>query len=283
MRTFDFSLKPMVDEAGQVALLIAEGRDITERKRAEEQARRVQNELTHVARVSMMGEMAAGLAHELNQPLAAITNYTHGCIRRLQSGHGSAQELVPTLEKVALQAERAGEIIRRLRTLVRREEPHRSMVHVDELVREIAGFVEAEGRQHDAMVRFELAEDLRPVVADRIQIQQVILNLVRNGCEAMDETDKSARQLTVSAVPASADEVQVSVRDTGQAIAKEKLDRIVEPFFTTKPGGLGMGLAISRSIVEAHGGRLSAELNPECGTTVAFTLPTAKEGTDDEV
>jgi len=251
-------------------------REITERRRAEQAVREFQAELAHVTRMSTMGEMASGLAHELNQPLAAIVNFTQGCIRRMRSGAPVSLEMLGAMEQVAAQATRAGDIIRRLRTFVKKQGPQRSTERLNELVSEVAGFAEVEARQRGVLIRVEQEPALPPVLADKIQIQQVVLNLVRNGLEAM-ETVHGDRVLVLRTAQRDADMVQVCVTDCGRGLPPGDADQIFQPFFTTKSHGLGMGLSISRSIIEAHGGRLWAEPTQECGATFVFTLPVTKE------
>lgn len=248
--------------------------DITERRQAEEQARRHQSELAHVARLNTMGEMASMLAHELNQPLAAIVNYTQGCVRRLRSGVGDPSDLCAVMDEVRGQAERAGEIIRRLRRFVSKGEPRTAEADINNLVREVAGLADPEARQNGVEICLELAEGLGTVQVDAIQIQQVILNLVRNGIDAMSGAGLDKRVLHIRTSPAeTGDEIEVAVSDSGIGIPPEIAEEIFSPFFTTKTKGMGVGLSFSRSLIEAHGGRLSMTPNPERGVTFRFTLP----------
>ncbi len=238
----------------------------------ENDGRRHLAELAHVARLSTLGEMASGFAHELNQPLTGILTHAQGCLHRLRRGACAPEQLTEALERVAAQAERAGAVIRRLRHFVRRREPHRSTLDLNELVREVLGLADNEVRRCEARVRLELDEELPPVLADRIQIEQVLLNLVRNALEAMDDVPAAARALTIRARVAGA-EVEVAVRDTGPGLAPGAVPLLFTPFFTTKPHGMGLGLSISRSIVEAHEGRLEARPGDGPGATFCFTLP----------
>jgi len=253
-------------------------RDITDRKRAEEEAQRHLAELAHVARLGTMGEMASALSHELSQPLEAIAAYTQGCVRRLRSAQCDPHETVDAMEQVNKQAQRAGQIIRRLRSFVRRSEPHRSTVDINELVREAVALDETDFRQADTFLRFELTQDLPLLQADPIEIEQVVLNLLRNGIEAMSTIEPSRRRLTLRTSWLGDEQIEVAVADTGDGLPPTLQDRVFEPFVTTKPGGMGMGLSISRSIVELHGGRLWATPNPEGGTTFHFWLPIAGPG-----
>ncbi len=247
--------------------------DITKRKHAEEMASRQQANLAHVSRLGMVGEMAAGLAHELNQPLAAIANYTRACARRIKSGEYESRDLLEDVENAADQAERAGNIIRRLRSFIRKGEQQRNSEVLSDVIQEILALSEPELRRRQIHYRMECEPSLPRINIDRVQVQQVILNLLRNGWEAMEGTGR--RELVVRAIRRDASTVAVGVRDTGTGIAEDILDGIFEPFFTTKKEGMGMGLAISRSLVEMHQGEIWAESNPSRGSVVWFTLPAA--------
>jgi two-component system sensor kinase FixL len=252
--------------------VVVNSRDVTARKRIEAEARQHQEELSYLARLSTMGEMAAGLAHELNQPLAAITNYAKGCARRITGGAGQPAEIVPALDKIAAQAMRAGDIIRRLRSLLRKGEVRRELVDVNELVREVAHFLNAEVREHAVRLQLDLAPELPQICVDTIQVEQVLVNLVRNGLEALAGVAGRARELLLQTTGTD-DTLEVAVSDNGAGLPAEIAEKMFDPLFSTKSGSLGMGLSISRSIVEAHGGRLWATANPAGGTTFRFTLP----------
>ncbi len=252
-------------------------RDITERKRTEELARKRQQELAHVTRLSTVGEMAAGLAHEINQPLFAITNYAEGCLRKLHSGALASEDLVSALQQIAEQGQRAGEIIRRLRRFVRSGEPKWEIMFVNDLVEQVRRFVEGDAHAHGVHIDVHLTGEPRVVEVDSIQMQQVLVNLVRNGIEAMPDAASGSRVLTIRTLPTKDETVEVTVSDTGQGISTDTAEEIFDPFFSTKSGGLGMGLSISRTIVEAHGGRVWATPNPDRGTTFHLTLPFAKD------
>ncbi len=253
-----------------VALIVCE--DITARKRAEEAAHQHATELAHVARLSTMGEMAAGLAHEINQPLAAIVNYTRGAQRRLRAGTMQTPALLAALEEISALGLRAGGIIRRMRDFVRKQTPIYEWIDLNTLVRDIGSLTEPEARQHAVIITYDLAPDVPPVRADRIQIEQVVLNLMRNAIEAMERTDVGEKALTVTTRAPAVNAVEVAISDTGVGLTPEQLEGAFEPFFTTKPHGLGLGLGISRSIVEAHGGRLWATAAVPHGTTFRFRL-----------
>jgi C4-dicarboxylate-specific signal transduction histidine kinase len=246
--------------------------EVTERKRAEEQARQHQAELTHVLRLSTMGEMAAGLAHEINQPLAAIVNYAQGSSRRLRNNANEVSAVLPVIDDIAAEALRAGEIIRRLRSLVRKETPKQDWIDLPEVAEEILRLVQPDTMQHGIAVQLEAEPQLPCVHGDRIQIEQVILNLLRNAIDAMAEVE-GERILQVRIVRVGDTAVELAVRDSGHGMAPRVAERVFDPFFSTKPGGLGMGLSISRTIIEVHQGRLWVAPNPDAGVTFRLTLP----------
>ena len=261
------------DADNNVRFIVCTGIDISEQRLAEEEARQHQNDLVHVSRLSTMGEMAAGLAHELNQPLAAIVSYTQGCVRRIANG-SPPNDVLEAMKQVTIQAQRAGEIIKHLRSFVSKGEPQRSTTHANEMVREILNMAKIDIRKYGATIRLRLSETLPTVHADLIQIEQVILNLVRNGLEAMAANDPAQREMAIRTFINSNGMVQVSVTDSGEGFAADfDPEQVFQAFFTTKKEGMGMGLAISRTIIEAHGGRLWAERNPDRGATFHFTLP----------
>jgi PAS domain S-box-containing protein len=267
--------RPEVDEKTGVLRVYGAAQDVTERKLAEEEARSRESELAHVLRLGTMGEMAAGLAHEINQPLSAIVSYARGCTRRLRANVADASTLLEPIEQIASQAMRANEIVQRLLLFVRKQKPARARAAIGELVQEVGHLLAGEARKHGVKLRMDLASDLPEVEVDRIQIEQVILNLVRNGLEATPP-GLAEPELTVRT---ELDEgfVAVAVTDQGEGLSVEQIDRVFEPFFTTKGTGLGMGLAISRSIVRGHGGRITASPNEGRGATFRFTLPVAAE------
>lgn len=251
-------------------------RDISQKLAAQERIRLLREEFARASRLSTLGEITAGLAHELNQPLTAIVNYAHGCSRRLRNRAVNPADLIDIVDRIAAQAEHAGQIIRGIGTLVRRGEPHRIPIDINKIIREISGLFEPGVKSQGAESRLELADGLPMVLADKTQAQQVIMNLVRNACEAMLDND-SARSIVVIRTSSAPDDcVEVAVSDTGSGIDMSELDRLFKPFVTTKPHGMGMGLAICRSIVEAHGGRLRCSPNGAVGTVFSFSLPITK-------
>jgi PAS domain S-box-containing protein len=251
------------------------GRDITAVRRAEQESRQHQAELVHVCRLSTMGEVATGMAHELNQPLSAIVNFANGCSRRLQSNVGERRELVDAMGQITTQAQRASEIIRRLRALVGKQPPIRSRVDLNHLVREVCSFVEFDTSKMDLAIELDLEPGEIPVDVDLVQIEQVLLNLVRNALDALNEVPARTRRLTVRTLLAGED-AEVAVRDTGPGIEPDRLQSLFEPFFTTKDSGMGMGLPISQTIVENHGGRIWAEADPKGGAVFFIRLPVVR-------
>ncbi len=273
-RHLDVTYIPDMDESGDVRGFFALGYDTTDRRQAEQDARELRESLSHVTRVTMAGELAASIAHELNQPLTAILSNAQAAQRFLPSGtRASAQEVAEALADIAQDAERAGEVIRRLHGLLRKGDIKQEPLDLNEAIREVTTLARNEAMLREVAVELDLAEDLPLVSGDRVQLQQVVLNLVMNACEAMGGTDAGARELTVETRRSAPGVVQVSIRDSGPGIDEGSSERIFEPFVTTKSGGMGMGLSISRSIVEAHGGELGASSNPDRGATFAFSLP----------
>jgi PAS domain S-box-containing protein len=270
-RCYSTSFHPIVAD-GEVTGFTAVSADVTERKRAEEAERRHQAELTHVLRLATMGEMAAGLAHEINQPLAAIVNYARGCAIRLQAGGVDGNEIAEAVDRIGDEALRAGDIIRRLRRLVRKEAPRQESFDLSSVVEDVIELFAPESRELAIAVDVRLAAGLPEIFADPIQIKQVVLNLVRNGIEAMAESD-APRRLTV-ATERSASGVELVVEDSGPGLNSTQSERVFDAFFTTKSHGLGMGLSISRTIAQSHRGKLIAE---PCATGARFrlTLPAA--------
>ncbi len=258
-------------------------RDLTERQQTEARLQELQAELVHVSRLTALGEMASALAHELNQPLSAIANYMKGSRRLLEN---SADEHVSqardAMDKAAEQALRTGQIIRRLRDFVARGESERRVEDVKKLVEEASALALVGAKDRGVRVRFEFDPRVDFVLADKVQIQQVLLNLMRNAIEAMEEVNR--RELVVSTAEKSDKMVEISVADTGSGIAPEISTQLFQPFVTTKAQGMGVGLSISRTIIEAHGGAIGPRPNPGGGTIFSFTLPAvAKEEVGDGV
>jgi PAS domain S-box-containing protein len=250
--------------------------DVTSRKRAEAELHEAQANLAHVTRVTALGELAASIAHEVNQPLAAVVTNAAACLRWLDRDPANLNEARATLRSIINDGNRAGEVIQRVRALVNKT-TDRKALHINEVVNEVMSLVQHELFSHQVALRLELAPALPPVLADRIQLQQVILNLVINGIEAMQPVTDRPRELVIRTRQDETDQVLVTVSDCGVGVAAEDVDRLFDAFFTTKSGGMGMGLSICRSIVDAHGGRLSASGNTGPGATFQFTLPLHQE------
>jgi PAS domain S-box-containing protein len=266
-------LSPLIDSSGRQVGWMASMNDITERKRMEEETLRHQERLEQTSRLITMGEMASSLAHELNQPLSAIANYCMGSVNRLKSGDYCREDILAAMEKASAQAERAGKIIRRTREFVKKSEPVRAPAALAEIVEEAIGFAEIEARKAAVAIQVSIPPDLPPVFADRIMIEQVVLNLVKNGIEAMQQTPPEARALNLAARLDGEGMVEVTVADRGCGMTDGQVERLYTPFFTTKAEGMGMGLNICRSIVEFHDGRLWVQPNPGGGSVFRFTLP----------
>ncbi|MFN0302238.1 MAG: PAS domain S-box protein [Burkholderiales bacterium] len=257
---------------GDVSAVIAVARDVTERRRAEEQARQHLQQLAHVARVSSMGEMASAIAHEINQPLTTIANYANACVILLESGQSKEGELLDTMKRVAAQAERAGDVVRKMRSFVRGDEGQATAVSVKFIVTEVLRLALPDARENGVAIMLDLDSELPDVLADSVQIQQVLLNLVRNAIEAISTAKSIAREVRIASRRGPPGYLELRVQDTGPGIPTDMLGKIFDAFYTTKADGMGIGLALSRSIVDAHGGRLWASAG-KMGATFHLTLP----------
>jgi C4-dicarboxylate-specific signal transduction histidine kinase len=248
-------------------------RDMTERQRAQLEMRRLQDEISHVGRVSMMGQLASSLAHEINQPLGAILRNAEAAELFLESKTPDLDEIRTILADIRADDQRAGSVIDRMRSLLKRHVLHTQLLDLNELVGDVAQLARPDAATRQVKLALNLPADLPPVRGDRVHLQQVLLNLIVNGMDAMNGASPGNRRVTVSAREGAAQTVEVSVSDTGHGIATEKLAHVFDPFFTTKSDGMGMGLPISRTIVESHGGRLWVENNNGSGAIFRFTLP----------
>ncbi|MEJ2376115.1 MAG: PAS domain S-box protein [Pseudolabrys sp.] len=281
--TFPMELAVGEMKSGQKRFFTGFIRDLTERQKTEARLQELQSELVHISRLTAMGEMASTLAHELNQPLSAINNYLKGSRRLIGDGEAGDERtamLRDALDKAGDQAMRAGQIIRRLRDFVSRGESERRVESITKLVEEASALALVGVKDRGIRVTFHFDPSVEWVLADRVQIQQVLLNLIRNAMDAMEEA--ATRDLVVSVVPAGETHVRVSVADTGSGIEPEVAEQLFQPFVTTKRHGMGVGLSISRTIIEAHGGRIWVEPNPGGGTIFHFTLTAVNEGDVDD-
>jgi PAS domain S-box-containing protein len=250
--------------------------DLTGRKRTEEALRLAQAELAHVTRVATLGELTASIAHEINQPLGAMVNNASACVCWL-----AAQNLEAARQsalRVVADGHRAGDIISRIRALAKNAPPHKDWLDLNATIRDVLALVRNEVQRHGVVLETHLAAEVPPILGDRVQLQQVLLNLVMNAIEALSSVEAGPRVLRVSSAAGAATEVVIAVRDSGPGIEPQHLDRLFEAFYTTRAHGLGLGLAISRRIIEAHGGRLWVTANVPQGAVVQFTVPIGSEG-----
>jgi PAS domain S-box-containing protein len=267
---------PVLDNAGNVVEYIGTIMDVTERKRAEEALRQTQADLARINRVTTMGELTASVAHEVNQPIAAAVTNAKTCLRWLTRDEPDLEEARAAAMRIVNDGTRAAEIIKRIRLLFKKGTSERELVDIKEVVQEMVVLLRAEAMRYSILVRTELEVDTPPVMADRVQLQQVLMNLMLNGIDAMKDAD-GARELAIQSQRAENDHVVVCVSDTGLGLPLQQADQLFHAFFTTKSHGTGMGLSISRSIVESHGGRLWAAHNSPRGASFSFTLPTQAE------
>ncbi|HEY6488747.1 MAG TPA: ATP-binding protein [Terracidiphilus sp.] len=253
-------------------------RQMEEQRQTEEALQLTRSELARVVRITTIGELTASIAHEVNQPLAAVVANADACVAWLGLQEPNLGEARAAAERAVQGATRASEVITRIRSLIHKAPPERLRVQLNPVIEETCALAAGQASRNEVMIRTELAADLPAVIADRIQLQQVLLNLVVNGIEAMSGVSDRARELTICSRTLEDGQVSVAVGDTGIGVTAETMARLFEPFFTTRTQGIGMGLPISRSIIEAHGGRLWAESTPGRGTTLQFTLRSAEAG-----
>ena len=269
---------PVFDASGGLIEYVGTTIDITERALAEEALQKAQAQLAHVSRVALMGELAASIAHEINQPLGAIVNNGNVAMRLATIENGSRDKLVEILSDIVSDANRTSEIIARIRAVMSKSAPGKTSLQIKIVVADVLALARRELAERHIKVGTELPEDLPSVSGDRIQLQQVLLNLVMNGIDAMSEVEEARRVLTISGRRdelAGQPAVLIAVQDFGSGFSREDYERFFDAFYTTKPTGMGMGLRISRSIVEAHGGRLWATSNEGQGATFYCALPIA--------
>lgn len=248
-------------------------REVAERVRAEGRQRAAVEQFSHVARITAVGEMASGLAHELNQPLGAIANYTEGCLVALAAPTPALDEVRGVLERILATTLRAGAIVQRIRRFVTRHESVREPIDPNRLVRDVEEFLNDEVRRRGVTLTLDLARDLPSSTGDSVQIQQVLVNLLRNALDALSASQTQNRTVVIATKPDGDGGVEFRVTDNGEGIRTDRLDQIFDAYFSTRVEGMGMGLAISRTIVEAHHGRIRVESEPGVRTTFRFTLP----------
>ena len=263
---------PLRPDSVRVEAALVVSRDLTELATASDALQRAQVELAHVTRITTLGELAASIAHEVNQPLAAMVADAEASINWLAATEPSLEQVRAALSAIVNDGHRAGEVIQRIRQLARKTDPQREAVTINSIIEDMLPLLRPEVRGHDVSLRLDLAPNLRPVHGDRVQLQQVLINLVMNGMEAMTTISDRPREMVVRSRPHDND-VLVAVEDAGVGLDAASMTRLFDAFFTTKKGGMGMGLSISRSIIQAHGGRLWATANAKHGATFHFTVP----------
>ncbi len=271
-RYYAVSYSPLRTSSERVEAALAMSRDLTEFVLASEALRQAQADLAHASRMTTMGELTASLAHEVNQPITAAVNGASACVRWLTRENPDLGEAREAAAGAIRNAKRAADIINRIRSILKKGESQRQMADVNELIREMITLLQSETNRYSIPVRAELDADLPKVMADPVQVQQVVMNLVMNGIDAMKDVDQP-RELSIRSRLAEGQQMVISISDTGVGLPPQQQDKIFDAFFTTKPHGIGMGLRISRSIVESHGGRLWAADNSPRGATFSFTLP----------
>jgi PAS domain S-box-containing protein len=266
------TVSPLRDAAGRIIGASKIARDITERKRAEAALRDMQMQLAHANRVATMGQLSASITHEVNQPITAAVTYAEAARRWLSAEPPNFREVDDALSHIVKEGNRAGEVVARIRALIKKAPARKDAVAINDAILEVIALTRAEAANNSVSVRTQLAEGLPRVQGDQVQLQQVLLNLIINAIEAMRDVGEEERELLISTCN-EPDGVSVEVRDSGPGLAPETLDRVFEAFYTTKPGGLGMGLSICRSIIEAHNGQLWARASLPRGASFQFALP----------
>jgi PAS domain S-box-containing protein len=264
---------PIKDELGRPIEWFGTNTDVEDRRQTEEALYLLQTELAHIARVTTLGELAGSIAHEINQPLTAVVSNADAGLGWLNQSPPNVDEVRRALEDIVKQGLRASEVVIRVRTLMRKGPRLSLVLNVNDLIEEILILVRPQIQRRQVELRTELSADLPSIAGDSVQLQQVVLNLVLNAIQAMDGQEEHSKKLTLVSRREGPHDIVISVRDSGEGIAAHQLDQLFQPFFTTKPGGIGMGLAICRSIVEAHGGRIWATSNVNHGADFQFSLP----------
>jgi two-component system sensor kinase FixL len=272
-RWFESNIRIVRDEQSKTIREIqSASRDVTDHI-LDKKARLRGQQLAHVFRLSTMEEMASGMAHEISQPLAAIVNYTQGCVRYLQNDNHDSSQIVEIMKKAVAQAERAGEVIHRLKNFFCKGQIFRTPCKVNSLLRETVSLIRSDLNNSKTKIDFILDKNVPLISADKIQLQQVVLNLIQNAIEAMQETDHKERRIKIQSKPSDSNNVEVTINDSGPGFTREVIHKVFQPFFTTKAHGRGMGLAICRSIIEAHGGKFTINPNASNNSWIRFTLP----------
>ena len=271
------TVSPLLNKYGKVIGASKVARDITTSREAEAELQRVRIELARVARVTTLGELTAAIAHEVNQPLTGVISSGNACLRWLAANPPNVEAARRSVERMIDDGNRAADVIRRIRDMVRKSPPRKDAFNINDTIMEVLALIRTELSRNDISPRAELSNDLPVVWGDRIQLQQVILNLVMNAIEAMSEVSPTQRKLLIASVKVGSNGVLVRIQDSGIGLDGESLDRLFEAFFTTKARGMGMGLAVSQTILQAHGGRLWATPNASHGATFQFTLPANNE------
>jgi C4-dicarboxylate-specific signal transduction histidine kinase len=264
------------DQDGQLEY-IAAVQDVTQRRRSEEALAKARSELARVARVTSMGALTASIAHELNQPLSGIITNASTCLRMLAADPPNVDGATETARRTIRDGNRASDVITRLRALFSKKEATTEPVDLNEATREVITLLRSELQRSRVILQAELSDDLPSVIADRVQLQQVILNLLRNASDAMNDVDDRPRELVIRTARDEDDRVRLTVRDTGVGFDPQAVDRLFDAFYTTKNDGMGIGLSVSRSIIESHHGRLWAEPNDGPGATFSFSIPQRSE------
>ena len=271
------SISPLIGRSGKVVGASKIARDITATKRAEAELQQAQIEFARVARVTTLGELTAAIAHEVNQPLTGLVSNGYACLRWLAGDTPDLEAARRSIERMIRDGNRAGEVTGRIRAMIRKSKPQRDSLNINDAIMEVLALLQTEIRRNDISPYTELSNDLSLVWGDRVQLQQVILNLVMNAIEAMSGIGQTRRRLLVSSAKDGPNGVLVSIRDSGPGFGETAPDRLFEAFYTTKENGMGIGLAVSRTIIQAHGGRLWAMPSAPQGAIFQFTLPTDSE------